>query len=165
MLRIHLLKYNNMKKTLSVIMALIVLNSCGEKKSSASVNNTSSNNESNSNSFYDPQRGEGKFSKVEIKSSIDENLVQSGSKVFAVKCSACHKLTGEKLVGPGWKGVTKKFKPEWIMNFVTNTDVMLNKDPRAQAQLEICLVRMPNQNVSDDDARNVYEFMRKNDSK
>jgi hypothetical protein len=24
-------------------------------------------------------------------------------------------------------------------------------------------VRMPNQNLSDDDARNVYEFMRKND--
>ena len=51
------------------------------------------------------------------------------------------------------------------MNFVTNTDAMLNKDPKAQAQLEICLVRMPNQNVSDEDARNVYEFMRKNDSK
>jgi len=27
------------------------------------------------------------------------------------------------------------------------------------------LVRMPNQNVTDDDARNIYEFMRKNDSK
>jgi len=41
---------------------------------------------------------------------------------------------------------------------------MLNKDPEAQAQLEICLVRMPNQNVSDDDARNIYEFMRNNDA-
>jgi cytochrome c551/c552 len=82
-----------------------------------------------------------------------------------VKCSACHKLTEEKLVGPGWKGVTERFKPEWIMNFVTNTDAMLDKDPKAQAQLEICLVRMPNQNISDEDARNVYEFMRKNDSK
>jgi hypothetical protein len=49
------------------------------------------------------------------------------------------------------------------MNFVTNVDEMLEKDPKAQAQLELCLVRMPNQNVSDDDARNLYEFMRKND--
>jgi hypothetical protein len=40
---------------------------------------------------------------------------------------------------------------------------MLNKDPKAQAQLEICLVRMPNQNIGDDDARNLYEFMRKVD--
>jgi hypothetical protein len=49
------------------------------------------------------------------------------------------------------------------MNFSTNPDVMLDKDPKAQAMLEICLVRMPNQNLSDDDARNVYEYMRKND--
>jgi hypothetical protein len=49
------------------------------------------------------------------------------------------------------------------MNFVTNVDEMLNKDPKAQAQLEVCLVRMPNQNLTDDDARAAYEFMRKND--
>ena len=40
---------------------------------------------------------------------------------------------------------------------------MINKDTKAQAMLEICLVRMPNQGLSDDDARNVLEFMRKND--
>jgi hypothetical protein len=49
------------------------------------------------------------------------------------------------------------------MNFITNTDEMLNKDPKAQAQLEICLVRMPNQNLADADARALLEFMRKND--
>ena len=49
------------------------------------------------------------------------------------------------------------------MNVVTKTDGMINKDPKAQAMLEICLVRMPNQGLSDDDARNVFEFMRKND--
>ena len=90
-------------------------------------------------------------------------MVEAGSKVFAVKCSACHKLTEEKLVGPGWKNVTQRHAAEWIMNFATNTDEMLNKDPKAQAQLEICLVRMPNQNLTDEDARNIYEFMRKND--
>ena len=90
-------------------------------------------------------------------------MLESGTKVFDLKCSACHKLTDEKLVGPGWKGVTSRRKAEWVMNFVTNTDAMLNKDPKAQAQLEICLVRMPNQNLSDDDARALYEFMRKND--
>ena len=49
------------------------------------------------------------------------------------------------------------------MNFVTNTDEMITKDPQAQAMLELCMVRMPNQNLSDDDARKVLEFMRKND--
>jgi cytochrome c551/c552 len=90
-------------------------------------------------------------------------MAEKGNKVYAVKCSGCHKLTDEKLVGPGWKGVTTRRTADWIMNFITNTDEMLAKDPEAQAQLEICLVRMPNQNVSDEDARALYEFQRKND--
>jgi hypothetical protein len=40
---------------------------------------------------------------------------------------------------------------------------MIDKDPELQSQLEICLVRMPNQNLSEDDARHILEFMRKND--
>ena len=90
-------------------------------------------------------------------------MADNGFKVYSVKCQSCHKLTEEKLVGPGWKGVTSRHSAEWIMNFITNTDDMLNKDPKAQAQLEICLVRMPNQNLSDADARALYEFQRKND--
>ena len=90
-------------------------------------------------------------------------MAAAGEKVYGVKCSSCHKLTGEKLVGPGWLGVTDRHAAPWIMNFVTNTDAMLNKDPKAQAQLEICLVRMPNQNIADEDARAIYEFMRRND--
>jgi cytochrome c5 len=112
---------------------------------------------------YDPKRGEGKFTKVEVSATLDAAMASGGEKVYGVKCSSCHKLTDEKLVGPGWKGVTGRHTAEWIMNFSTNTDEMLNKDPKAQAQLEICLVRMPNQNLSDTDARALYEFMRKND--
>lgn len=117
----------------------------------------------NGNPSYDPKRGEGKFTKVDIPANLDATLAASGEKVYGVKCSSCHKTTDEKLVGPGWKGVTSRHTPEWIMNFITNTDEMLNKDPNAQAQLEICLVRMPNQNLSDDEARSLYEFMRKVD--
>lgn len=112
---------------------------------------------------YDPNRGVGKFTDVKVGDKLDGTMAATGEKVYGVKCSGCHKVTEEKLVGPGWKGVTTRHKPEWIMNFVTNTDEMLNKDPKAQAQLEICLVRMPNQSLSDDDARHLLEFMRKND--
>lgn len=117
----------------------------------------------NGNPSYDPNRGEGKFTKVELGATLDAKMADEGEKVYSVKCSSCHKTTDEKLVGPGWKGVTSRHSPEWIMNFITNTDEMLNKDPKAQAQLEICLVRMPNQNLSDDEARHLYEFMRKVD--
>jgi mono/diheme cytochrome c family protein len=90
-------------------------------------------------------------------------MVAVGQKVYDVKCASCHKLTDEKLVGPGWAGVTKRRKPEWIMNFVTNTDEMLSKDAEAMSMLEVCLVRMPNQNLSDEEARASLEHMRAND--
>jgi len=72
-------------------------------------------------------------------------------------------MTEERLVGPGWKGVTERRTAPWIMNFITNPNPMIDKDPQLQAQLEICLVRMPDQNLSDDEARQVLEYMRKND--
>ena len=49
------------------------------------------------------------------------------------------------------------------MNFITNPDPMIDKDPEAQAMLELCLVRMPNQSLTDDDARAILEYMRKID--
>ena len=110
-------------------------------------------------------KGIGKFKNVELTHPLDEKMVTEGKTVYDVKCLSCHKLTDEKLVGPGWKGVTDRRTPEWIMNFVTNVDEMLEKDTAAQKQLEICLVRMPNQNLSDNEARSVLEFMRKNDGK
>ena len=112
---------------------------------------------------YDTARGAGKFTNVDVSPTLEVAKADAGLKVYELKCQSCHKLTDEKLVGPGWKGTTVRHRPEWIMNFVTNPDEMLQKDPKAQAMLEICLVRMPNQNLSDDEARNVFEFMRKND--
>lgn len=108
-------------------------------------------------------RGIGKFTNVEVPATLDKAMAEAGIKVYDLKCSACHRLTAEKLVGPGWKDVTLRRRAEWVMNFSTNTDEMINKDPAAQAMLELCMVRMPNQNLSDADARAVYEFMRKND--
>ncbi|HEX8676921.1 MAG TPA: cytochrome c [Segetibacter sp.] len=122
-----------------------------------------SSDASGDNPAYDPERGKGKFTHVEIAEKLDPAMVAEGEKVYNVKCASCHKLTDEKLVGPGWKDVTKRHKPEWIMNFVTNTDEMIDKDPKVQAQLELCMVRMPNQNLSDEAARGIYEYMRKND--
>lgn len=137
----------------------------GEKGAASATpeNGAAATTTANGNPSYDPHRGEGKFHDVKIDPKLDGALAEKGEKIYELKCSSCHKLTGEMLVGPGWKGVTERHSADWILNFVTNTDEMLDKDPKAQAMLEICMVRMPNQNLSDDDAREIYEFMRKND--
>lgn len=100
---------------------------------------------------------------VEMTSPLKQDWVASGKAIYDGKCLACHKLTADKLVGPGWAGVTKRREPVWIMNMITNVDMMLEKDAEAQKLLEQCLVRMPNQNVTVDEARTVLEFMRSND--
>ena len=111
----------------------------------------------------DPTKGLGAVKTVTLKIPIEQDRVGRGLAIYEMKCSACHKLTDQRIVGPGWKDVTKRRKPEWVMNMITNVDVMLEKDPEAQKLLELCLMRMPNQNMSIGDARDVLEFMRKND--
>ena len=112
---------------------------------------------------YDPNRGEGKYDNIDLDPKLNIAMADKGESVSGVKCLSCHKTTTEKLVGPGWAGVTERRQPHWIMNFITNPDPMIDKDPEVQAQLELCLVRMPNQNLSDDEARNILEYMREID--
>ncbi len=100
---------------------------------------------------------------VKLTSPLDANMLTQGQAIYDTKCQACHKLTDERIVGPGWAGVTKRRQPVWIMNMITNVDMMLEKDAEAQKMLEQCLVRMPNQNVTEAEARSLVEFMRKND--
>ena len=100
---------------------------------------------------------------IQITHPLNKDWVKSGKTIYELKCQPCHKLNDEKLVGPGWKDVTTRRSPVWIMNMITNTDYMLDKDPQAQKLLELCMVRMPNQNLTRDEARQVLEFQRDND--
>lgn len=108
-------------------------------------------------------KGVGEFTEVEVSDPLNEEWVERGQAIYDMKCSACHKLTDQRVVGPGFEGVTNRRKPEWIMNMITNVDVMLEEDPTAQKLLEECMTRMPNQNIKPDDARKILEFFRKND--
>lgn len=158
-----------MKQLFLFVSWVFLLYACSDyvsPKNEGSANSPSrvaTENKNGSKPSYDPNRGIGKFTKIDVGTSLDKIMADAGQKIYDLKCSSCHKLTDEKLVGPGWRGITQRHQPEWIMNFVTNVDEMLDKDPKAKAMLEICLVRMPNQNLTDDDARHVLEFMRKND--
>lgn len=104
-----------------------------------------------------------KESEITLSNPLNADWVKSGKAIYELKCQSCHKLTEEKLVGPGWKDVTKRRKPVWIMNMITNVDMMLESDPEAQKLLELCMVRMPNQNLMMEDARKILEFQRSND--
>jgi mono/diheme cytochrome c family protein len=160
----------NQKRLVSFLMvaavAGVVACSSGESQSVATDNNTQTTEETatTSTGAANP-KGIGKYQNVDLTHPVDETMVAQGKNVYEVKCASCHKVTEEKLVGPGLAKVTDRRTPEWIMNFVTNTEEMIDKDAAAQKLLEEHLVRMPNQNLSEQDARAVLEFMRKNDGK
>jgi mono/diheme cytochrome c family protein len=149
---------------LSGTIVLAVACNSNDKGKESSTSSTESSAPATTTESNNPN-GIGPHQKVELTHPLDEKMIAQGENIYNVKCASCHKLTNEKLVGPGWKGVTDRRTPEWIMNFVTNTEEMLEKDTAAQNLLEVCLVKMPNQNLSEADARAVLEFQRKNDGK
>src|SRR5215208_352671 len=105
----------------STLLVYIACNSSDKGSSntgSDSAQNTSSNAEGTN------PKGIGPHQNVQLTHPLDEGMIATGQNVYNVKCGSCHKLTNEKLVGPGWKGVTDRRTPEWIMNFVTNTEEM-----------------------------------------
>lgn len=149
-----------MKKILFLTITMFLFFACGSGESSGETENPDLVKKSVP---ADEGKGVGEITHVELNSPLKAAMVEDGKAIYELKCAACHKLTDQRVVGPGWAGVTTKRKPEWIMNMITNVEVMLEEDPAAREMLKECLVRMPNQNLSTDDAREVLEFMYAND--
>ena len=153
-----------MKKLFPLVVVLAILASCGPEK--PKEENTSDDYSASATEVPKKEnngKGIGQVTEVKLNTPLEQERIGRGQAIYEMKCQACHKLNDQRVVGPGWQGVTKRRQPEWIMNMVTNVEVMLDKDEEAQKLLELCLTRMPNQNVSVGDARDVLEFMRKND--
>ncbi len=145
-------------KILGLITLTLMIWSCGGAEQRAESPETSDSVLLNQEEVHGTEVKE-----VALSTPLDQAMVKEGQGIYDMKCASCHKLTEERLVGPGWGGVSKKRKPDWFLNMITNVDMMLENDAEAQKLLEECLVRMPNQNINDKEARSVLEFMRHND--
>lgn len=110
----------------------------------------------------DDGQGIGKFKNITL-AAIDEKMAEQGKVIFDAKCSACHKVTDKKVVGPGLLGVTERRQAAWIMNMITNPVEMTQKDPAAKDLLAEHLTQMTFQDVSDDQAKQILEYLREND--
>lgn len=152
-----------MNKTLFAIIAGLFLVACGGNSEPTSTGPTPKPKSMVQQAKPDDGKGIGEVKHVELNTPLDAAMVASGKAIYELKCAACHRLTAQRVVGPGWKGVSEKRKPEWMMNMIMNVDVMLAEDPAAQALLKECLTRMPNQNLTRQDARDVVEFIFAND--
>lgn len=102
--------------------------------------------------------GIGPIRSIEL-SELDHELAEDGAEVFSVKCSACHKLE-ERYVGPALGDVAERRTPEFIMNMILNPEEMVARHPEVKAMLAQYYTPMPDQQLTEQDARAVLEYLR-----
>ncbi len=90
---------------------------------------------------------------------IDAALAENGAELFRMKCSSCHKMDG-RYVGPALGNITEERSPAYIMNMILNPQEMITTHPEAKKKFAEFMTPMPNQSLSEDDARAVLEFLR-----
>jgi len=106
-------------------------------------------------------KGIGPIKSVKFDDAVNEELAAKGEQTFNTICIACHAVE-KRMIGPAMAGVYERRSPEWVMNMILNPDGMLKEDPIAKALLkEYNNAIMLNQNLSEEDARAVAEYLRK----
>ncbi len=105
------------------------------------------------------EHGIGPITEVLTLGPVDEELAEAGEKLFETKCSACHKMV-DRYVGPPLGEVTTRRTPEFIMNQILNPDGMYSRHPVAKQLLGEYMTQMPNQGLTQDEARKVLEYLR-----
>ena len=146
-------------QALMVILSVTFFTACSGDKSGNSGNKQSPENRPE-NKYYDGI-GVGPIKEVTLGDVPDEALIKSGEQIYNSKCTSCHKLSAEKGIGPGLAGITERRRPEWIMNMMLNPMEMTQKDSLAKELLAIYYSQMLDNNLTEEEARSVLEFLRK----
>jgi len=105
------------------------------------------------------EKGIGPVTSLEL-GPIDPELAARGEEVFRLKCSACHQLD-DRYVGPPLRDVTDRRTPEFIMNMLLNSWEMTERHPTVRQLLAEYYTPMPDQDLSEADARAVLDYLRK----
>ena len=154
-----------MKIFLSGIFLIIILVALSANKSVSKGNSlTTQTKDSAKTKEKHPvniyENGIGPIKKVKLGGKIDKSLVSKGSGLYYAKCFACHQLDN-KLVGPPLRNITKEVSPAYFMNYLLNTTEMQKKVPRIKKLIkENNGVLMPNQSLSEKQARALLEYFR-----
>jgi cytochrome c len=149
------------KLNILVIISALFLASCGGG-SNETTEEATAPPKSMLAAEQDPMdnKGIGPITSVELSAEIDDEMAKAGEQVYMQMCTACHK-PDKKFIGPAPKGILERRSPEWVMNMILNPEEMIMKDPIAkQLLIEYNGAPMANQNLSQEQARQVLEYFR-----
>lgn len=96
-------------------------------------------------------------------SPVDAAAAAEGEKLFSTKgCTACHHW-GQRFTGPDLKGVTTRRTAAWMEHQILHPDEMVRTDPIAHELFAQFALQMPKQGLTEAEARQVIEYLKKRD--
>ncbi len=94
-----------------------------------------------------------------LPEGIDAEMAARGQDVFELNCEACH-MMDDRFVGPALRDVLDRRSATFVMNIILNPEEMVRNHPEGQKMLQEYPLIMPYQNISEDEARAIVEYLR-----
>ena len=135
-------------------LALTVLAGCGDANDAPR-----SGPEEEGLTEFQLEHGIGPITEEITLGDPDPELAREGEEIFQFNCEACHRME-ERFVGPPLGDVMDRRSPAFVMNFILNPEQMARQHPVGQELLAEYPLVMPFQNISEDEARAILEYLR-----
>lgn len=93
---------------------------------------------------------------------ISAQAQPNGEALFKANCTACHVVGEDVVVGPGLKNVHTKYKEDWLIKWIRNSQAMVKAgDPQAVKVYEqFNKVAMTSFNLSDDEIKSIIGYIK-----
>lgn len=145
---------------LTLLTASLFLFACGNNGESTDRTESTAQTEEQGLTDFELEHGIGPITeRVNIGDEIDDDLLTKGRNIYEMKCEMCHNMEG-RMVGPALGDVMERRSPEFVMNFILNPSGMTREHPVGQELLQEYMTVMPFQNVKEDEARAIVEYLR-----
>lgn len=142
-----------------IALTLILFQACGGETTERSSNDSAQTEEAGLTNF-ELEHGIGPVTEpVHFDDELDQEMINKGRNIYEMKCEMCHNMQG-RMVGPELGTVLERRSGEFVMNFILNPSGMVREHPVGQEMLREYMTAMPFQNVQEDEARAIVEFLR-----
>ena len=110
-------------------------------------------------SAFEREHGIGPIKQPVELGAPDATLASAGEEIFRMKCTACHRVE-ERYIGPALGNVLERRSAAYTMNMMMNPTEMTQRHPVAKGLLAEYLAPMPFQDLTEQDARAIVEYLR-----
>ncbi len=145
-----------MKRLLILVALLLFFSACGNGDEAAETARDAAEAELTE---FELQHGIGPIDEPLDLGDVQIERARAGAEYFDSRCASCHRME-QRFVGPPVGNITESRSHEFVINFILNPEEMTQRHPVGQALLQEYLTTMPYQNVTEDQAFEILDFLR-----